>query len=213
MAPEKIRVFLIGDSPLERDCVKLIIDQQPDLLVCGEAEDLGTASEAISEAHPDVIVIHLPSRISLLTKLKEQHSALSVIAIVNEEGEDAIIHALRAGASGIVKARDTSENLLHAIRAAKEGNVYLSEPFVAVVTRHIADVGRANKSGNPAAKDLSTREYETFALLGEGKTVKKIAQMLGLSISTVQAYCVRIRRKRGFKNHFELIQAATRSSR
>jgi DNA-binding NarL/FixJ family response regulator len=211
----KSRVFLVDDHPLVREWLTNLVNGQPDLTVCGEAEDASRALSAISQAHPQIAVVDLSlksgSGLELVKDLRLHLPGLGVIVLSMHDESLYAERALRAGARGYVMKRETTKKILAAIRCVLEGGVYVSEGFATTIAEKLVS-GAPLKPGaasSPAAL-LSDRELEVFGLLGQGRGTPQIAEMLGISIKTVQAYCARIKEKLGLSNATELLRAALR---
>jgi len=116
--------------------------------------------------------------------------------------------AIRAGARGYVMKRETTKEVLTAIRRVLQGDVYVSERVVNLMARRIGSPRKATAA--TPVEQLSDRELEIFRLLGQGRTTSQIAADLHLSLKTVQAYCARAKEKFGVDSLTELLRAAIR---
>jgi DNA-binding NarL/FixJ family response regulator len=206
------RVFLVDDHPLVREWLVNLINQQADLTVCGEAEDAPRALAAILELRPQVVIIDLTlssgSGLELLKDLRVHSPDTAAIVLSMHDESLYGERALRAGARGYVMKRETTKKILSAIRKVMQGEVYVSEAFANVIAQKMVR-SRPRKTDDPSAlATLSDRELEVFRLLGQGWGTPRIAETLGLSLKTVQAYCARIKEKRGLANATELLRAA-----
>jgi DNA-binding NarL/FixJ family response regulator len=114
---------------------------------------------------------------------------------------------LRAGAKGYVMKRETTKNVLTAIRRVLGGDVYISDRVVTTMAKRM---GSSRKAAAEPVERLSDRELEIFRLLGQGRTTSQIAEDLHLSLKTVQAYCARAKEKFGVNSLGELLRAAIR---
>ena len=208
----KSRVFIVDDHPLVREGLTNLINEQNDLIVCGEAEDSAEAIIKLVTARPDVALIDISlkneSGLELIKNLGVQFPRVSLIVLSMHDETLYAERALRAGARGYVMKRETTKSVLAAIRRVLEGGIYISEKVV----NRIAI--RPGCSRQPAASSplerLSDRELEIFRLLGEGRTPSQIASDLNLSLKTVQAYCARAKEKFGVTSLTELLRAALR---
>ncbi len=214
--PPKRRVFLVDDHPLVREWLTNLVNGQEDLIVCGEAEDAAGALAEIGRERPRIAVIDLSlkggSGLDLVKDIKLHHPEVGVIVLSMHDESLYAERALRAGARGYVMKRETTKKILAAIRSVLEGGVYVSEGFAAAIASKLIGGGAPLKSGvaaSPAAL-LSDRELEVFSQLGQGRGTQQIAEMLGISIKTVQVYCARIKEKLGLPNATELLRAALR---
>jgi DNA-binding NarL/FixJ family response regulator len=208
----KSRVFLVDDHPLVREGLTNLINGQDDLAVCGEAEDSTGAIAGLAETRPDVALIDISlkneSGLELVKKLESEFPLVALIVLSMHDEALYAERALRAGARGYVMKRETTKSMLTAIRRVLEGDVYVSDRVVSVMARRLGSSRKA--AATSPVERLSDRELEIFRLLGQGRTTSQIAEDLGLSLKTVQAYCARAKEKFGVNSLAELLRAAIR---
>jgi DNA-binding NarL/FixJ family response regulator len=211
-AARKRRVFIVDDHPLVRDGLANLINQQSDLTVSGEAEDSAGAIAGFSASPaPDVALIDISlkneSGLELVKTLQDQFPQVALIVLSMHDEALYAERALHAGARGYVMKRETTKNVLTAIRRVLEGDVYVSDRVVNSMARRMSS--RKSAAAEPVER-LSDRELEIFRLLGQGRTPSQIAEDLRLSLKTVQAYCARAKEKFGVSSLTELLRAAIR---
>jgi DNA-binding NarL/FixJ family response regulator len=208
----KAKIFLVDDHPLVREWLTNLIHQQPDLVVCGEAEAPAAALEAIGRLKPEVAIVDIAlkngSGIELIKNIKAQRLPVSVIVLSMHDESLYAERALRAGARGYIMKRETAKKVIVAIREVLEGGLYLSEKLKSSFAEKFLD-GNATAAG-PSVGLLSDRELEVFQLLGQGKETRQIAENLHISMKTVQAFCARIKEKLKLGNATELLREALR---
>lgn len=208
----KSRIFLVDDHPLVREGLTNLINGQDDLAVCGEAEDSAGAMTGLAETRPDVALIDISlkneSGLELVKKLESEFPLVALIVLSMHDEALYAERALRAGARGYVMKRETTTSMLTAIRRVLEGDVYVSDRVVSVMARRLGSSRKA--AATSPVERLSDRELEIFRLLGQGRTTSQIAEDLGLSLKTVQAYCARAKEKFGVNSLAELLRAAIR---
>ena len=116
----KHRVFVVDDHPIVRQGLALLIDQEPDLEVCGEAEEAESALAAIVAARPDVLLLDIslpgPDGIDLLKAIRATDPALPVLVLSMHDESVYAERALRAGANGYIMKQEATENVLVALR-------------------------------------------------------------------------------------------------
>ncbi len=211
-AARKHRIFLVDDHPLVREGLTNLINGQNDLIVCGEAEDSAGAISGIEKTRPDVVLVDISLKNeSGLELVKNLESQFPLVALIVLSMHDEVLYAeraLRAGARGYVKKRESTKSVLASIRRVLEGGVYVSERVVNSMARRFSSSSKAAES-SPVER-LSDRELEIFRLLGQGRTTAQIAEDLHLSLKTVQAYCARAKEKFGVSSLGELLRAAIR---
>ena len=212
MDKPKIKIFLVDDHPLVREWLTNLIQQQPDLLVCGEAEDAPAALREISVAKPEVAIVDISlkqgSGIELIKNLKVIEPGVAIIVLSMHDERLYAERALRAGARGYIMKRETAKKVITAIRQVLAGKIYMSENLSAAFAEKFVD-GRLPASGSLVEK-LSDRELEVFQLLGKGYETRRVAEMMNVSMKTVQAHCAHIKEKLKLTNAAELLREAVR---
>ena len=207
---KKIKILLVDDHPLVREGVANLINQQPDLEVCGEAGNEPQALELIGATRPDVAVVDISlengSGIELIKSIKANHPSVAMLALSMHDESLYAERVLRAGARGYLMKREAAKKVIHGIRAVLAGQLYVSEKIAAMMAEKFVE-GRTAASGSPV-EQLSDRELEVFQLLGRGHSTRQIADHLHVGFKTVQAYCARIKEKLRLANATELLRAA-----
>jgi DNA-binding NarL/FixJ family response regulator len=208
----KIKIFLVDDHPLVREWLTNLIRQQPDLAVCGEAEDAPHALREIAAAKPDVAIVDISlkqgSGIELIKNLKALDPNLAVLVLSMHDEQLYAERALRAGARGYIMKRETAKKIILAIRQMLGGKIYMSDSLSASFAEKFVD-GRLLTSGS-LVDQLTDRELEVFQLLGKGCETRQVAQMMTVSMKTVQAHCAHIKEKLKLTNAAELLREAVR---
>jgi len=211
-ATQPKKVFLVDDHPLVREWLTNLINQQPGLRVCGEAESGPQAREKILALRPDVAIVDLAlkdsSGIELIKDLKQCCPAVAVLVLSMHEESHYAERALRAGARGYIMKRETAKKVVTAIRQVLQGKLYMSESLAVAMAAQFV-TGKALAAGS-IVEQLSDRELEVFELLGDGRGTRQIAEALGVSIKTVQAYCARMKEKLNLASATELVREAVR---
>src|SRR6266567_7459848 len=180
----KSRVFIVDDHPLVREGLANLINEQDDLIVCGEAEDSAEAITRLATARPDVALIDISlkneSGLELVKNLEVQFPRVALIVLSMHDEALYAERALRAGARGYVMKRETTKSVLASIRRVLQGGVYVSERVVNRMARRFTSLSKGAES-SPVER-LSDRELEIFRLLGQGRTTAQIAEDLHLSL-------------------------------
>jgi len=212
VSKSKTKIFLVDDHPLVREWLTNLIHQQPDLIVCGESEDAPHALQAVAALKPDVAIVDISlkqgSGIELIKNLKALDPNLAIIVLSMHDERLYAERALRAGARGYIMKRETAKKIIMAIRQMLEGKIYMSESLAAIFAEKFVD-GRLLTSGS-LVDQLSDRELEVFQLLGKGYETRQVAQMMMVSMKTVQAHCAHIKEKLKLTNAAELLREAVR---
>ena len=209
-ATKKRSILLVDDHPIVLEGLKQLIDQQPDLRVCGELADGRAALATVERLRPDLAVVDLSLKnlngLDVIKSLKAEHPALPVLALSMHDEMLYAERALRAGASGYVMKQEATKNLLGAVRRILDGGIYLSDNVTAKLLHRVANTKAAGKIS--VLDQLSDREIEVFRLIGEGASTRRIAEMLKLSIKTIESHRENIKRKLDLQDATELVQCA-----
>lgn len=209
--PNKKRIFLVDDHPLVREWLANLIQQQPDLAVCGETESAPAALSAVAEEKPDLVIADInlknSSGIELIKNLKELHPHIPVLVLSMHDEALYAERAFRAGARGYVNKRETAQKTIEAIRRVLEGKLYVSEKAAEILA---AKTVRGQVVNRSVIELLSDRELEVFDKLGQGIGTRQIAGDFHVSVKTVQEYCARIKEKLHLSSGTELLREAVR---
>jgi DNA-binding NarL/FixJ family response regulator len=210
VAPKKHRVLIVDDHPLLRQGIARLINEEPDLMVCGEAEDAHQALTAAGATKADIAIVDISlkgtSGIELLKNLKVHYPKLHVLILSMHDETIYAQRALRAGASGYIMKQEATEKVLGAIRKILNGEIYLSERLGSRMLSQLVG-GRATLTTSPIDQ-LSDRELEVFGLIGQGHGTRPIAEKLHLSVKTVESHRAHIKEKMNLKNATELVHHA-----
>lgn len=208
----KVKIFLVDDHPLVREWLTNLIHQQPDLIVCGESEDAPHALQEISTARPEIAIVDISlkrgSGIELIKNLKASHPGVAVIVLSMHDERLYAERALRAGARGYIMKRETAKKVITAIRQVLDRKIYMSESMAAIFAEKFVE-GRL-PTGGSLVEQLSDRELEAFQLLGKGYETRQVAEMMNVSMKTVQTHCAHIKEKLKLTNAAELLREAVR---
>ena len=207
--PAFTRVFLVDDHPLVREWLSNLLRQAGGLVVSGAAESVAAGLARMEEEPPEVAIVDLAlknsSGLDLIKDLGERLPEVRVVVLSMHEEIFYVERAFRAGARGYVTKRDSTEQIVEAVREVAAGRVYASRPMLARLAERML--------GRPFAgsvESLSDRELDVFTRLGGGQSTRRIAEALSVSIKTVQAYCARIKEKLGHEDAIELVRDAVR---
>ena len=204
-----LRILLADDHVTVRHGLKLLIDNEPDLKVVGEASDGNEAVQRARELKPDVIVmdISMPGMNGLAaTRTLKKLQPGTAIVTLTRHGDDAYLQELlRAGASGYVLKRSAPTELLHAIRGTAAGGQYIDSTLTARVTAEF--IGKEGRAKKPAGK-LTDREAGVLRLIASGYSNKEIAAQLSLSVKTVEAHKANAMRKLELTGRIDIVKYA-----
>jgi len=202
-----LRVLIVDDHEVLRDGVKRILTGLPGETIFGEA---GTAPEALRLAREqewDVVVLDLSlggrSGLEVLKELRQLRPRLPVLILSMHSEEQFARRAFKAGAAGYITKDSPRAELAEAVRKVAGGGTYVSP---ALAEKLVFDLRRGDDRAPHEL--LSDREFEVLRLIGSGKTVGEIADILSLSDNTISTYRARILEKMGMKTNAELTHYA-----
>lgn len=207
----RLRIFLVDDHPLVREWLGNLLRLQPGWEVCGESGDTAHALAAMMAEPPDIAIVDLSlqrgSGLDLIKDLRFHLPDTKALVLSMHEEIGDVERALRSGARGYVMKRESTHQIVAAIRQVHAGQIYAEPAVLAALAERM--VGRpAEQVATPEA--LSDRELDVFRRLGEGHSTRRIADDLGISLKTVQTYYARIREKLALADSAELVRAAVR---
>ena len=209
-AVTKKRILVVDDHPIVRQGLALLINREPDLVVCGEAEEATGAMHVLASARPDVLIVDIslngPDGLDLLKNIRTTHPALPVLILSMHDETIYAERALRAGANGYIMKQEATEKVLVAVRRILNGEIYVSDHIANKMLKHY--ITGAGTLRNSSIADLSDRELEVFRLIGEGHGTRQIAEELHLSVKTVESYQAHIKEKLSLRSARELMQHA-----
>jgi DNA-binding NarL/FixJ family response regulator len=210
----KKRILVVDDHPIVRQGLALLINREPDLVVCGEAEEASGAMHVLASAHPDVLLVDIslngPDGLDLLKSVRASHPTLPVLILSMHDESIYAERALRAGANGYIMKQEATERVLVALRRILSGDIYVSDRVADKLLKHY--ITGSGTLRNSSISDLSDRELEVFRLIGEGHGTRQIAEELHLSVKTVESYQAHIKEKLSLRSARELMQRAIRWS-
>ena len=206
----KHRVFLVDDHPIVRQGLTLLINQEPDLEVCGEVESAWSVGAALAALSPDVLVLDIslngPDGIDLLKNIRLTDANLPILVLSMHDESVYAERALRAGANGYIMKQEATEKVLVAIRRILQREVYMSDRMASRMLRQMVSKSAIPQAASIAS--LSDRELEVFRLIGDGHGTREIAEALHLSIKTVESYQAHIKDKLALPSARALVQRA-----
>lgn len=208
----KTKILIVEDHHIFRMGLCELINHQPDLTVCGEADNAEDAWRLMQQLRPDMVVIDISLKnsngIGLIEKIAEyDKNVLMLVLSMHDEGLYAE-RAIMAGAKAYIMKQESSATVIQAIRTVLSGKLYLSAKQMNNMLGSLR--GEAQPSRNTPIAVLTQRECEVFRYIGQGLSTKDIAEKLDLAPKTVGTYRERIKEKLNLKNANELITQAAR---
>jgi DNA-binding NarL/FixJ family response regulator len=212
---EVTRILLVDDHPLVREGLAEVLTREPDLMICGEAEDRQQALKLIPLAKPQLAIIDLALKKSYgLELIKDIRAQFPKVLMLVVSMQDELLHAervLRAGASGYIAKDEATVHVVQAVRQVLRGETYVSQRMASQIAAKIS--GRGPRDSVSVLSNLTDRELEVFQMIGEGLGRQQIAERLHLDVNTVETYRSRIKEKLLLKDAQELLQHAIRFNR
>jgi DNA-binding NarL/FixJ family response regulator len=199
------RVMIVDDHPVVRQGIKLMINAEPDLTICGEAENEQQARRMIRDLKPDALVVDL----SLgdgdgFNVVRDARAHFPEIRILVLSMHDEAIYAdrlLSQGASGYIMKQAATEQLVTALRTVLRGERFVSDALQRTLAERLSD-------GGDQGSRLSARELQVISLIGQGLGTREIAENLSLSVKTVETHRLTIKRKLALETNAQLVQYA-----
>lgn len=210
----KVRILIADDHGVLRAGLRFLLNAEADMEVVGEASD---GLEAVAKARqlcPDVIILDITmpgtGGLPAIRQIKKASPASKILILSMHDDESYLREALRAGASGYALKKAADTELLSAIRAVSRGEIFLDPSLTKILVTEL--IGNARKQReDETAKEvhrLSDRETEVLRLLAQGYTSQQVADMLFVSLKTVETYKARIMNKLGLRSRAQLVRYA-----
>ncbi|MFC1957747.1 response regulator [Chloroflexota bacterium] len=209
----KIKVFLADDHIILREGVRSLLQKAQDIEVVGEAGDGEEAVAKVEQLVPDVVLMDITmpglNGLEATRQIKQKTPQVKVLILTMHETDQYLSGMLQAGASGYVVKTTASSELISAIRAVHQGDVYLYSSITRMLVEDYLQKVKAGKEGK-SYEGLTNREREILTYIAEDMKNKEIADLLGISVRTVQAHRTNLMDKLGAHDRTELVKYAIR---
>lgn len=206
-----VNIFVVDDHPIVVDGLKLLLENEKDLFICGFATDAAQALEKIEKLNPDLIIVDISLKgsmngIELIKSLKSLYPDLLIITLSMYDESLYAERAIRAGSKGYIMKQEMTNTIINAIRKVLEGKIYLSDN----ISMNLLDIYMSGKvkKNKDIISSLTDREFEIFQLIGNGHKTRDIAKSLNLSVKTIETYKLRIKEKINISSSPELTKFA-----
>jgi DNA-binding NarL/FixJ family response regulator len=210
-----IKIVLADDHEIFRDGFKAMLKKQPSVELAGEASDGEELVELTRRVQPDVVVtdIKMPKMDGLqaVKIISKEFPNMGIIALSMIDEENLIVDMMEAGARGYLLKNAHKNEIVEAIKAVSNGNIYYCDGVSAKLTRMIAKSDKIPFNKKSSRPELSQKEIDVIHLVCEEMTNKEIADRLNLSIRTIEGYRDRIQEKIGARNSAGIVVYAIRN--
>jgi two-component system response regulator NreC len=220
VSSERIRVLIADDHAVLRAGLRLLLEAQPDMVVVGEAETAEQAMGLDADLRPDVVLMDLalpirpgdpntvPAGLEAIRRIKAERPEARVLALTMHDDEGYLRAVLEAGGAGYVLKQAADTELLSAIRAVWRGGTYLHPKHVQLLLEGVPSPPGTQESTEDSYKLLSPREQQVLRLIALGHTNQQVADLLCLSVKTVETYKSRLMAKLDLTGRAALVRYA-----
>ena len=205
-----IKVLLVDDDALVRAGLRIILSSAEDLAVVGEVDDGAGAVAAVREHRPDVVLMDIRMAqvdgITATAALRRLDRPPQVIVLTTFHGDDQVMSALRAGASGFLVKDTPPAQIINAVRVVASGDAIISPSVTRTLLDHFGDAGSSERRRTAAQRlaALTDREREVAAAIGAGASNAEVAASLFMSEATVKAHVSRLFSKLDVSNRVQI---------
>jgi DNA-binding NarL/FixJ family response regulator len=207
------KIMIVDDHPIVREGLSKMIEKEKDFVICGESSNANDAIRKINDIEPDIVIVDISlegsvNGIDLVKAIKERYPEISTLVLSMYNESLYAERAIKAGASGYISKRKADKIIIKAIRTILNKDLYLSDDIAQSLLKKSLQKSTSKEKKPESA--LSDRELEIFIMIGNGLSMKEVAERLSLSLNTVETHRRHIRDKMEYKNLNELIKSAVR---
>jgi len=207
---EPYRIVLADDHMLFRQGMKKIIDELPEIQVVGAANDGLEAIDLVKELLPDLAILDISipklSGIEVCREIRRLFPSVKILMLTMHKDREYLYQALSAGAQGYLLKEDSDEELFAAIGTIRNGAIYVTKALAGVVSTDISALFEGGQ--RTLSRSLTGREREVLKFISEGKSNSEVAEILRISIRTVETHRANIMNKLDLRNTAELVRYA-----
>ena len=208
----KTRIYVADDHAMVRRGLTALISAEPDMEVCGEAEDCATATSGVAKLRPDVVIVDVSLRgnsgLELIKNIKALDPKIHMMVLSVHDESVYALRVLKAGAKGYVMKQDIASRVIDGIRKVRKGQMYVSERVSSQMLNRLVK-GQEAESDSPVS-NLSDRELEVVMLIGSAYATREIAARLNVSVKTVETHRAHIKTKVNVSTATQLVQFCVR---
>ncbi len=207
---EPYRIVLADEHILFRQGMKRIIDEMPETRVVGEANDGQEVIELVKKLLPDLAILDISmpklSGIEACRQIRHLFPNVKILMLTMHKDREYLYHAISAGAQGYLLKEDSDEELFAAIGTIRKGAIYVTKALAGVVSTDISALFQGGE--RRLSRSLTSREKEVLKFISEGKSNSEVAEILRISIRTVETHRANIMNKLDLRNTAELVRYA-----
>jgi DNA-binding NarL/FixJ family response regulator len=211
---KKLRILIVDDHELVRRGARALVQARPGWRVVGEAANGSDAMEKAIKLKPDVAIVDISmpemDGVEVVRQIREAVPDTKVLVLTMHESDQMVRRALEAGARGYLLKSDLADCLAKAVKTVSEGKRFLTPRVSEIVLEAFLKTKSQHQQGEGMGGQTTPRETEILRLLAEGKTRKEIAELLGITVSTVETHRAKIMLKLGLRSLVDLIHYAIR---
>lgn len=204
------RILIVDDHAIVRHGLVRLVENEPGLRVCGEAATIQEAIELVDREEPDLAIVDLALEgadgLELIKRISGQNGRVRSLVLSMYDESLYAERSLRAGASGYVMKEKATQTVIAAIRTVLDGEVHVSDEILDRILRKVA--GGGTDVAESPLEALTDRELQVFRLLGEGHSTREVAEILHLSVKTIETHRAKIMRKLDLDNATHLLHRA-----
>ena len=208
---DKISVLLVEDHTIVRKGIISLLTAEPEIQIVGEASNGIEALEKINKLMPEVVVmdIGLPllNGLEVTRQITKRFPEIKILILSKHEADEVVLSALNSGAKGYLHKTAAPEQLVTAIQTLYKGNSYFSPEISKIILNKITGNGHIYKKTDKL-NTLTTREREVLQLVAEGHSSREIAELLFLSVKTIENHRSNMMKKLNLHNITDLIRFA-----
>ncbi len=210
---DTIKILIVDDHPIVRKGLRMLIEDEEDMVVCAESGNANEAIRLIGDFEPSIVLSDITlekntNGLELISAMKQRYPGIPAIVITMHEESLYAERAIMAGAAGYVMKSELEDTIVSAIRRVLRGELYLREKTsLNIVSKLLHNT--SEKADSPVDR-LTDREFQVFRLLGSGLGTRKIAKKLNISVNTVETHRRHIRKKLNLIDADELVSYAIR---
>lgn len=205
----KKNVLLVNNSAILLRGLGQIISQEADMTVCAEVAIPSETIKAIADSNPDIVLLDVSVKggggVDLIKEIRQAYPSLSILVLSMHDESFYAEYVLRAGANGYITVHQSGDHLVSAIRRTLESGMYVDERIAEGIVSRFVD---NHPTGDSPMRFFSEREFEVFEYLGQGLSVRQIAEKLHRSVKTVEAHRENIKKKLRLTTTTELLRNA-----